>query len=123
MDSMIIYLVPLCGIIGLLYTAWRFNWVTKQPAGDANMQKLSGYIADGAIAFLKAEWKILAYFAIPTAILLAWLGSSTDKSSWIISIAFLIGALFSAFAGYVGMKIATKANVRTAQAARTSLQF
>ncbi len=121
MDSMIIYLVPLCGIIGLLYTAWRFNWVTKQPAGDANMQKLSGYIADGAIAFLKAEWKILAYFAIPTAILLAWLGSSTDKSSWIISIAFLIGALFSAFAGYVGMKIATKANVRTAQAARTSL--
>ncbi|WP_435355112.1 sodium-translocating pyrophosphatase [Emticicia sp. SJ17W-69] len=118
---MIIYLVPLCGIIGLLYTAWRFNWVTKQPAGDANMQKLSGYIADGAIAFLKAEWKILAYFAIPTAILLAWLGSSTDKSSWIISIAFLIGALFSAFAGYVGMKIATKANVRTAQAARTSL--
>ncbi|CAH0995108.1 Putative K(+)-stimulated pyrophosphate-energized sodium pump [Emticicia aquatica] len=121
MDSMIIYLVPLCGLIGLLYTAWRFNWVSKQPAGDANMQKLSGYIADGAIAFLKAEWKILAYFAIPTAILLAWLGSSTDKSSWIISIAFLIGALFSAFAGYVGMKIATKANVRTAQAARTSL--
>lgn len=121
MDSMIIYLVPLCGVIGLLYTAWRFNWVTKQPAGDANMQKLSGYIADGAIAFLKAEWKILAYFAIPTAILLAWLGSSTDKSSWIISIAFLIGAVFSAFAGYVGMKIATKANVRTAQAARTSL--
>jgi K(+)-stimulated pyrophosphate-energized sodium pump len=121
MDSMIMYLVPLCGIIGLLYTAWRFSWVSNQPAGDANMQKLSGYIADGAIAFLKAEWKILAYFAIPTAILLAWLGSSTDKSSWIISIAFLIGALFSAFAGYVGMKIATKANVRTAQAARTSL--
>ena len=115
------YLVPLCGIIGLLYTWWRFSWVSKQPAGDANMQKLSGYIADGAIAFLKAEWKVLAYFAIPTAILLAWLGSSTDKSSWIISIAFLIGALFSAFAGYVGMKIATKANVRTAQAARTSL--
>jgi K(+)-stimulated pyrophosphate-energized sodium pump len=121
MDSMIMYLVPLCGIIGLLYTWWRFSWVSKQPAGDANMQKLSGYIADGAIAFLKAEWKVLAYFAIPTAILLAWLGSSTDKSSWIISIAFLIGALFSAFAGYVGMKIATKANVRTAQAARTSL--
>jgi K(+)-stimulated pyrophosphate-energized sodium pump len=121
MDSMIVYLVPLCGIIGLLYTAWRFSWVSSQPAGDANMQKLSGYIADGAIAFLKAEWKVLAYFAIPTAILLAWLGSSTDKSSWIISIAFLIGALFSAFAGYVGMKIATKANVRTAQAARTSL--
>ncbi len=121
MNSMITYLVPLCGVIGLLYTAWRYSWVTKQEAGDANMQKLSGYIADGAIAFLKAEWKILAYFAIPTAILLAWLGSSTANSSWIISIAFIIGAVFSAFAGYVGMKIATKANVRTAHAARTSL--
>ncbi len=118
---MIVYLVPLCGVIGLLYTAWRFNWVSSQPAGDANMQKLSGYIADGAIAFLKAEWKILAYFAIPTAILLAWLGSSSPNSSWIISIAFIIGAVFSAVAGYIGMKIATKANVRTAQAARTSL--
>ncbi len=121
MDSMIVYLVPLCGVIGLLYTAWRFSWVSNQPAGDANMQKLSGYIADGAIAFLKAEWKILAYFAIPTAILLAWLGSSSPNSSWIISIAFIIGAVFSAVAGYIGMKIATKANVRTAQAARTSL--
>ncbi len=118
---MIVYLVPLCGVIGLLYTAWRFSWVSSQPAGDANMQKLSGYIADGAIAFLKAEWKILAYFAIPTAILLAWLGSSSPNSSWIISIAFIIGAVFSAVAGYIGMKIATKANVRTAQAARTSL--
>ena len=127
MDSMIVYLVPVFGIIGLLYTAWRFNWVSNQPAGDANMQKLSGYIADGAIAFLKAEWKILAYFAIPTAILLAWLGSSEGTpespihSSPIIAIAFLIGAIFSATAGYVGMKVATKANVRTAQAARTSL--
>ncbi len=118
---MIVYLVPLCGVIGLLYTAWRFSWVSNQAAGDANMQKLSGYIADGAIAFLKAEWKILAYFAIPTAILLAWLGSSSPNSSWIISIAFIIGAVFSAVAGYIGMKIATKANVRTAQAARTSL--
>ncbi len=123
----IIYLVPAFGIIGLLYTAWRFSWVSNQPAGNAEMQKLSGYIADGAIAFLKAEWKVLAYFAIPTAILLFWLG--TDKGSvehpihsspWIAA-AFLLGALFSAFAGYIGMKVATKANVRTAEAARTSL--
>jgi len=127
MDSTIVYLVPVFGIIGLLYTAWRFSWVSNQPTGDANMQKLSGYIADGAIAFLKAEWKILAYFAIPTAILLAWLGSSEGTpespihSSPIIAVAFLIGAVFSATAGYIGMKIATKANVRTAQAARTSL--
>ncbi|MFD1820683.1 K(+)-stimulated pyrophosphate-energized sodium pump [Pseudarcicella hirudinis] len=123
----IVYLVPAFGIVGLLYTAWRFSWVSKQPTGDENMQRLSGYIADGAIAFLKAEWKILSYFAIPTAILLAWLGSrhgtpeNPIHSSPIIAIAFLIGALFSATAGYIGMKIATKANVRTAQAARTSL--
>jgi len=127
MDSQIVYLVPAFGIIGLLYTAWRFSWVSNQPTGDANMQKLSGYIADGAIAFLKAEWKILAYFAIPTAIILAWLGSSEGTpespihSSPIIAVAFLIGAIFSATAGYIGMKVATKANVRTAQAARTSL--
>ena len=123
----IVYLVPVFGIIGLLYTAWRFSWVTKQPAGDANMQKLSGYIADGAIAFLKAEWKVLAYFAIPTAILLFWLGSNKGTaehpihSSPIIAFSFLLGAFLSALAGYIGMKIATKANVRTAQAARTSL--
>lgn len=123
----IVYLVPAFGIIGLLYTAWRFSWVSKQPAGNAEMQKLSGYIADGAIAFLKAEWKVLAYFAIPTAILLFFLGSSKGtlenpihSSPW-IAVSFLIGALFSATAGYVGMKIATKANVRTAEAARTSL--
>ncbi len=126
MDS-IIYLVPAFGLVGLLYTAWRFSWVAKQPAGTENMQKLSGYIADGAIAFLKAEWKVLAYFALPTAVLLYWLGSNEGTpenpihSSPLIAIAFLIGAVFSATAGYIGMKIATKANVRTAEAARTSL--
>lgn len=123
----IVYLVPVFGIVGLLYTAWRFSWVSSQPAGDANMQKLSGYIADGAIAFLKAEWKILAYFAIPTALILGYLGTQEGTpenpihSSPLIAVAFLIGALLSATAGYIGMKIATKANVRTAQAARTSL--
>jgi len=125
--SNIIYLVPIFGLIGLAYTFWRFNWVVSQPAGTAEMQKLSGYIADGAIAFLKAEWKILAYFAIPTAIILFFLGSNKGteavpihSSPWIAA-AFLLGALFSATAGYIGMKVATKANVRTAEAARTSL--
>jgi K(+)-stimulated pyrophosphate-energized sodium pump len=111
----------------LLYTAWKFNWVSKQDAGNEKMQELAGYIADGAIAFLKAEWKILTYFAIPTAILLAWLGSQEGTpenpihSSPLIAVAFLIGAVFSATAGYIGMIVATKANVRTAEAARTSL--
>ena len=123
----IVYLVPLFGIVGLLYTAWKFNWVSRQDAGDENMQRLSGYIADGAIAFLKAEWKVLAMFAIPTAIILAWLGMDEGTvenpihSSPVIAVAFLLGAVFSAFAGYIGMIVATKANVRTAHAARTSL--
>ena len=123
----IVYLVPAFGIVGLLYTAWKFGWVSKQDAGNEKMQELSGYIADGAIAFLKAEWRVLAYFAIPTAILLAWLGTQTGTpdnpihSSPLIAVAFLIGALFSATAGYIGMIVATKANVRTAEAARTSL--
>jgi K(+)-stimulated pyrophosphate-energized sodium pump len=123
----IVYLVPLFGLVGLIYTAIKFNWVSRQDAGDENMQRLSGYIADGAIAFLKAEWKVLAMFAIPTAIILFFLGSDEGTpenpihSSPVIALAFIIGAVFSAFAGYIGMKVATKANVRTAQAARTSL--
>jgi K(+)-stimulated pyrophosphate-energized sodium pump len=125
--NQIVYLVPAFGLVGLLYTAWKFNWVSKQDAGNEKMQELAGYIADGAIAFLKAEWKILTYFAIPTALLLAWLGSQEGTpdnpihSSPLIAVAFLIGAVFSATAGYIGMIVATKANVRTAEAARTSL--
>jgi K(+)-stimulated pyrophosphate-energized sodium pump len=125
--NQIVYLVPAFGLVGLLYTAWKFSWVSKQDAGNEKMQELSGYIADGAIAFLKAEWKILTYFAIPTAILLAWLGTQEGTpdnpihSSPLIAVAFLIGAVFSATAGYIGMIVATKANVRTAEAARTSL--
>jgi len=125
--NQIVYLVPAFGLVGLLYTAWNFNWVSKQDAGNEKMQELAGYIADGAIAFLKAEWRILTYFAIPTAILLAWLGTQEGTpenpihSSPLIAVAFLIGAVFSATAGYIGMIVATKANVRTAEAARTSL--
>lgn len=115
------YVVPFLGIFGLVITAIKFAWVKKQDAGDSNMKELSGYIADGAIAFLKAEWKVLSYYGIIAAILLAFLGWKGENSSPVIAIAFLIGAIFSAFAGYVGMKVATLANVRTTQAARTSL--
>ena len=86
------------------------------------MVELSGYIADGAMAFLKAEWKILFYFAVIAGLLLAWSGTMVETSSPVIAISFVIGAFFSALAGYIGMKIATKANVRTTQAARTSLK-
>ena len=115
------YLVPAMGLIGLLYTLWKFSWVSKQDAGTDRMKEISNYIAEGAMAFLKAEWKILTYFGIIVALLLGFMGASDEKSHWFIAVAFLIGAFFSALAGYIGMRAATKANVRTAHAARTSL--
>jgi K(+)-stimulated pyrophosphate-energized sodium pump len=124
----VIYLVPALGVIGLIVMAIKSAWVNKQDAGDKNMQELAGYIADGAMAFLKAEWKVLSIFVVFAAALLAYSGTIHEvngkaiHSSWIISISFIIGAVFSATAGYIGMKVATKANVRTTQAARTSLK-
>jgi K(+)-stimulated pyrophosphate-energized sodium pump len=117
----IIYAVPIFGILALLYTYVKSNWVTQQEAGNARMVEISTYIADGAMAFLKAEYKVLSYFVIIACILLAILGSTNHKSSPMIVVAFVIGAVFSALAGFIGMRIATKANVRTAEAARTSL--
>ena len=117
----LIYLVPLMGIIGLLYTLVKFNWVSKQDAGSDRMKEISTYIAEGAMAFLKAEWKILGYFVAIVALLLGFMSQSNESSHWSISISFIIGAVFSATAGYIGMNVATKANVRTAQAAKTSL--
>src|SRR3990170_2324617 len=116
-----VYLVPAMGLIGLLYTLWKFSWVSKQDAGNERMKEISTYIAEGAMAFLKAEWKILTYFVIIGALLLGVMGMSNENSHWSIALAFVIGAFFSALAGYIGMNVATKANVRTAQAARTSL--
>jgi len=120
MDKLI-YLVPAMGIIGLLYTFVKFNWVSKQDAGSARMKEISTYIAEGAMAFLKAEWKILGYFVVIVAILLAVMAQANPHSHYAIAIAFIFGAVFSATAGYIGMRVATKANVRTTQAAKTSL--
>lgn len=117
----LIYCIPVLGLIGILTMAIKSAWVTKQDAGDGDMAKLAGYIADGAMAFLRAEWKILGYFVVIAGILLAWSGTTVSTSSPIIAGSFLIGAFLSAFAGFLGMRIATKANVRTTQAARTSL--
>lgn len=114
-------LVPIFGVVALLYTFLQSNWVSKQNAGNEKMKTISGHIADGAMAFLKAEYKILTYFVVVVAILLAVMGSSNANSHWSIGLAFAVGAIFSATAGFIGMKIATKANVRTAEAARTSL--
>ncbi len=120
MDNLI-YLVPVMGIIGLLYTLVKFNWVGRQDAGTDRMKEISNYIAEGAMAFLKAEWKVLGYFVVIVGILLAVMAQANPHSHWSIALAFVVGAVLSALAGYIGMKAATKANVRTAQAARSSL--
>ncbi|MCH7413953.1 sodium-translocating pyrophosphatase [Belliella sp. R4-6] len=122
MEQVLIYLVPVLGIVGLIVMAIKSAWVTKQETGDANMVELAGHIAKGAMAFLKAEWKVLFYFVVIAGIILGWSGTLVANSSWIIAISFVIGAFLSAFAGYLGMNIATKANVRTTQAAKTSLK-
>ena len=117
----ILYAIPALGLAALLYTWIRSAWVAKQPAGNERMSSIARHIADGAMAFLKAEYKVLAYFAVIASVFLAYLGLTGEKSHPIIVGAFLIGATFSALAGFIGMRIATKANVRTAEAARTSL--
>jgi len=121
LNTYLIYLIPVFGLVGILAMVIKSAWVTKQETGDANMNQLAGYIADGAMAFLRAEWKILGYFVVVAGLLLAYSGTTVATSSPVIAISFLIGAFLSAFAGYLGMRIATKSNVRTTQAARTSL--
>jgi K(+)-stimulated pyrophosphate-energized sodium pump len=117
----IVYVVPVLGVLALLYTALRSAWVARQEAGEESMRVIAGHIAEGALAFLKAEYRVLGAFAMVAAAALIYLGSSDSRSHPLIAGAFLVGALFSALAGFIGMRIATKANVRTAQAARTSL--
>ncbi len=122
MGENLMYLIPAFGIAGLVVMAAKSAWVSRQDAGDDNMKELAGHIAKGALAFLRAEWKVLAYFVVIAGLLLAWSGTSENvNSSPLIAVSFVIGAFFSALAGYFGMNIATKANVRTTQAARTSL--
>ena len=117
----LIYLIPVFGLVGIAVMAVKAAWVVKQDAGDGDMAQLAGYIADGAMAFLRAEWKILSYFVVVAGLLLAYSGTTVATSSPVIAISFIVGAFLSAFAGFLGMRIATKANVRTTQAARTSL--
>ena len=116
----LMYLIPVTGILGLLYTFFRSSWVAKQDPGNEKMQKIAGHIAEGAMAFLKAEYKILIWFVVAVAGLLA-LTADSNLSHPIVGLSFVVGALCSALAGFIGMKVATKANVRTANAARTGL--
>jgi K(+)-stimulated pyrophosphate-energized sodium pump len=117
----LIYLLPLFAIVGLIYMAFLYKWVAKQDDGDDRMRTIAGHIADGAMSFLKAEYRVLTIFVIIAGILLGVLSSLVETTHWFIVVAFVIGAIFSVVAGYIGMRIATKANVRTTQAAKTSL--
>jgi len=114
------YVIPVFGLLALLYTFWKSGWVSKQDVGTEKMAKIAKHISDGAMSFLKAEYRILAIFVVIVAALLAWSGM-TETSSWLVAVSFILGAICSALAGFIGMKVATKANVRTTAAARTSL--
>ncbi len=117
----IVYVLVGAGIIGMLYTFWKSAWVTKKEEGTKKMQTIAKHIADGAMAFLKAEYKILAIFVVAVAILLFFKGESEESSNGFVALSFITGAVLSALAGYLGMRIAVKSNVRTTNAARTSI--
>ncbi len=121
MDSFIIYLIPISAVIALLFTMWKSAWVSKQDSGNEKMVNIATHIQKGAMAFLKAEYSKIAIFVIVVAILLAIQGASSDNSSWLVAVSFILGAFSSALAGYIGMKVATKSNVRTTNAARKGL--
>ena len=121
MESMIIYMPIVMAIIGLLYMSIKKSWVMKQDAGDGKMKEISDHIYEGALAFLNAEYRLLAIFVLVVSVLLFIVSLVVPSTHWLIVIAFICGAVFSAYAGNIGMKIATKTNVRTTQAARTSL--
>ena len=118
---MMIYMPIAMAILGLLYMTYKKQWVMKQDAGDGKMKEIADHIYEGALAFLKAEYRLLAYFVVGASVVLAGIAFFVPTTDYLIIPAFVIGAVFSALAGNMGMKIATKTNVRTTQAAKTSL--
>ena len=120
MGQNLIYLIPVFGVLALLYTFWKSSWVAKQEVGTEKMAGIAKNITEGAMAFLKAEYKVLVIFVLLVAVLLG-VSSTGPETSPLIALSFGLGALCSALAGLIGMKVATKANVRTTNAARTSL--
>ena len=119
MGQTITYAIPVMGIVALLYTFWKSAWVSKQEVGSEKMAFIAKNIADGAMAFLRAEYRVLAVFVVVVAAILAFTAGA-NSSPW-VAFSFILGAICSALAGFLGMRVATKANVRTTNAARTSL--
>ena len=121
MESKIIYIPIALAIIGLIFMVIKANWVKKQNAGSEKMQSISKSIKEGALAFLQAEYRLLLVFVVIASLALFLISTVVDSTHWMIVPAFVFGAFFSAFAGNIGMRIATEANSRTAEAAKTSL--
>ncbi|WP_297791938.1 sodium-translocating pyrophosphatase [uncultured Eudoraea sp.] len=119
--ELIVQILPAFGVLALLFVYVKNVWVSKQDDGDPKMKRIAKNIADGAMSFLKAEYKILSIFVIAVAILLYFKGNSEEGSNGMVALSFIVGAICSALAGFIGMRVATKANVRTTQAARKSL--
>ena len=119
--ELIVNFLPAFGVLALLFVFVKSAWVGKQDQGDDKMKNIAKNIADGAMSFLKAEYKILSIFVAAVAILLYFKGNAEEGSNGVVAISFIVGAICSALAGFIGMKVATKANVRTTHAARTSL--
>ncbi len=116
-----IYVPVVLAVLGLIFMQIKRSWVLKQDAGDGKMKEISDYIYEGALAFLKAEYRLLTIFVVVASVALAAIATIVPTTHYLIIVAFIFGAIFSAYAGNIGMKIATKTNVRTTQAARTSL--
>ncbi len=117
----LIYLLPVIAVLGLLFAYFKSKWILKQDAGNERMQEIASYIQEGAMAFLKREYRVLSFFVIVVAILLGISGFQEKNSSFLIGFSFIVGAFASGLAGWIGMYIATKSNVRTTNAARESL--
>jgi K(+)-stimulated pyrophosphate-energized sodium pump len=121
LKNYIVDFLPLFGILALAFVVWKNLWVSKQDSGDEKMQRIAKNIADGAMSFLKAEYKLLSIFVFAVSILLYFKGQNDVDSTGLVAVSFIVGAICSGLAGFIGMKVATKANVRTTQAARSSL--
>ena len=120
MSSNLIFVVG-AGILAMLFSFWKTSWINKQDEGTERMKQIGASIADGAMAFLSAEYRVLAIFVVSVALVLGFANSGRNDSSALISMSFIVGAIASGLAGYLGMKVATKANNRTTNAARKSL--
>ncbi|NNK74152.1 MAG: V-type H(+)-translocating pyrophosphatase, partial [Flavobacteriaceae bacterium] len=119
--ELLVKFLPAFGVLALIFVFFKNVWVTKQEVGDEKMARIAKNIADGAMSFLKAEYKVLSIFVIAVAALLFFKGNSEENSHGMVAVSFIVGAICSGLAGFIGMRVATKANVRTTQAARTSL--